>query len=524
MNNGSAVSVEAVMLENLSKHGGAGFVALVRMAERGDKHAAEEIHDMAWEQLHSGPWHAVDAVWRDAYSLSSLFMAACSEREGRLEKALKYLDMGLIMGGILFRGRLETAIASIQGSLSAAPPVALIPKGAGGGFGVGGGDDESPIQSTAAAWEGDPEGELGFASRNGVHGVGDGDSPIVSTAAAGWEGDAEEEELGFAKRSGVLLASESVTAGIVAVAESKKRKDHPDQRQHAEVDVSKDSVLAAQEVDAAARLKWSSHTEVLKKLPPGSLCQAGIEERCLPSVESFARDFFLPGFPVVIKNGITHWPAITKWKDLDYLLKVAGNRTVPVEIGEHYLAPGWKQELMTIGELLERSHAPAVTSATRPYLAQHALFDQIPELMQDIRVPDYCELGGGEMKSVNAWFGPAGTVTPLHKDPHHNLFAQVLGQKYVRLYSPQLSEQLYPFSEFMLCNSSQVDLDNPDYQKHPEIRKLSCMDYILEEGDMLYIPPTWWHYVRSLTRSFSVSFWWAVSSSDEDSDECGSFV
>lgn len=56
---------------------------------------------------------------------------------------------------------------------------------------------------------------------------------------------------------------------------------------------------------------------------------------------------------------------------------------------------------------------------------------QIPELRKDIIVPDYCALGGGDMKSVNAWFGPANTVTPLHHDPHHNLFAQVsLGSLY----------------------------------------------------------------------------------------------
>jgi hypothetical protein len=50
---------------------------------------------------------------------------------------------------------------------------------------------------------------------------------------------------------------------------------------------------------------------------------------------------------------------------------------------------------------------------------------QIKELREDIVVPDYCYAGGGELQSLNAWFGPDGTVTPLHHDPHHNLFAQV---------------------------------------------------------------------------------------------------
>ncbi|XP_066330847.1 lysine-specific demethylase JMJ30-like isoform X2 [Miscanthus floridulus] len=218
--------------------------------------------------------------------------------------------------------------------------------------------------------------------------------------------------------------------------------------------------------------------DVLKLLPVNSLSCKQIERRSCISLEAFIRDYFLCESPVILSGCIEHWPARTKWKDIKYLQSIAGDRTIPVKVGKNYACAELKQELITFSQFLERMWSS--DSANLACVAQHQLFDQIKELHKDITVPEYCLAGGGKLQSLNAWFGPHGTITPLHHDPHHNLFAQ-------------------------------VDLDNIDEKEHPKTAALEFMDCILEEGDLLYIPPKWWHYVRSLSISFSVSFWWRTS-------------
>lgn len=66
------------------------------------------------------------------------------------------------------------------------------------------------------------------------------------------------------------------------------------------------------------------------------------------------RDYFLSASPVILSDSMVHWPARVKWNDIDYLKKVAGSRTVPVEVGKNYLSTEWKQELITFSEFLER--------------------------------------------------------------------------------------------------------------------------------------------------------------------------
>eukprot|EP00002_Diphylleia_rotans_P037502 TRINITY_DN8383_c0_g1_i18.p1 TRINITY_DN8383_c0_g1~~TRINITY_DN8383_c0_g1_i18.p1 ORF type:complete len:491 (+),score=86.59 TRINITY_DN8383_c0_g1_i18:43-1515(+) len=234
----------------------------------------------------------------------------------------------------------------------------------------------------------------------------------------------------------------------------------------------------------------------------------------------FYAEYLIPQKPVLIRGGAYAWPAVSDpkrcWKNLVNIRNAAGHRTVPVEFGSHYLEKDFTLQMMTIQEFIDSVILCKVehtqSGKRKGYLAQHQLFDQIPSLRKDIITPDYCCMTerkeGPSDPIVNAWFGPRGTVSPLHFDPSHNMFVQVVGKKYFRLYSPEMASMLYPHEEDMLMNSSQVDVENVDSQRFPLFQNASYFECIVEEGDILYIPPKWWHFVRSIQASFSVSFWW----------------
>lgn len=240
-----------------------------------------------------------------------------------------------------------------------------------------------------------------------------------------------------------------------------------------------------------------------------SVCRSEVpyETSNLPTLELFKAVHF-DQYPLVVRGGISHWPAISKW-DLPYLESKFGEHIVPVEVGDSYLDPSLRRQEIPLGSylrylsLLHRDETPAELV----YMAQA----ELPELLNcslDIEVPVYCgKTGRGDRYATMAWIGPKGTVSPLHRDPYHNCFGQVHGAKRFLLYPPQNESLLYPRLDVQK-NSSRVDPEMPDLAKYPLFCEAKAIEIVVEQGDLLYIPRRWWHHVRSLSRSISVSFWW----------------
>jgi len=81
-------------------------------------------------------------------------------------------------------------------------------------------------------------------------------------------------------------------------------------------------------------------------------------------------------------------------------------------------------------------------------------------------------------------------------------------KKRFRLFDPGQFKNLYTFPLFHACDrQTQVNLDNIDYEKFPNIANANGWECVLNPGDVLYLPSYWYHHVTSFTRSTGLNFW-----------------
>eukprot|EP00069_Balaena_mysticetus_P013177 bmy_21980T0 len=184
--------------------------------------------------------------------------------------------------------------------------------------------------------------------------------------------------------------------------------------------------------------------------------------------------------PVVLTDTNLVYPAL-KW-DLEYLQENIGNGDFSVySASTHKFLYYDEKKMANFQNFKPRSNR------------EEMKFHEFVEKLQDIQ-----ERGGN--------------VTPAHYDEQQNFFAQIKGYKRCILFPPDQFECLYPYPVHHPCDrQSQVDFDNPDYERFPNFQNVVGYETVVGPGDVLYIPMYWWHHIESLLNggiTITVNFWY----------------
>jgi hypothetical protein len=231
------------------------------------------------------------------------------------------------------------------------------------------------------------------------------------------------------------------------------------------------------------------------------------------SKEDFVKNYLEPRKPLVIRKATESWPALQKWT-FEYLKEVVGDKTVPLY--DSSKADPSKPINAAATEMKFADYIDLIQS--QPTDLRIFLFDpikQAPALLDDYRSPS--DLMGGFLdKYPTMFFGGAGSVTFLHFDIDlaHIFHTHFNGRKHVILFDYKWRERLYciPFATYAL---EDYDIENPDFNKFPALNGIEGQEAFLEHGDTLFMPTGYWHWMKYLDGSFSISLraWdksWAI--------------
>ena len=229
--------------------------------------------------------------------------------------------------------------------------------------------------------------------------------------------------------------------------------------------------------------------------------------------EEFFEKYLKPRKPVVIKNMARKWPAYQKWT-MEYMKQAVGDVEVPLydsskaDPAAPINASAAKMKFADYIDLIEKE----------PTDLRIFLFDpikQAPKLLDDYIFPK--DLMGGFLdKYPNMFFGGKGSVTFLHYDIDmaHIFHTHFNGRKHILLFDYKWKDRLYqiPYATYAL---EDYDIENPDFTKFPALDGVEGIECYLEHGDTLFMPTGWWHWMKYLDGSFSISLraWdksWAV--------------
>jgi len=249
----------------------------------------------------------------------------------------------------------------------------------------------------------------------------------------------------------------------------------------------------------AAEPREPSRLEVVSELPP----------------DEFRRKHLKPSEPVVMKGFAKKFPAVGLWSP-EFFRDAYGDMIVETVDGERReiadLEAGIGQvhtARMTVAEQVNR-----MLDGGRDYVSFWTeLFTRHPELGHDIdveRLREYIRPGWFRNPIFKFFMGAGGTSTAWHCAELQNFFVQIYGTKEWQFCPPSWTACLDPrvVSLSQQYCHSMIDFRAPDHESHPLYAYAPLRRVVLEPGDVLYVPPFWWHCVYNPEVSIGLAVWW----------------
>jgi len=268
-------------------------------------------------------------------------------------------------------------------------------------------------------------------------------------------------------------------------------------------------------IQAGIQAKKSCITKIKKRdwildnfcrLEHESLNFGTIERKQKLTRHDFLRDYYTTNRPVIIQGTMDNWAAMSKWNP-SWLKQQFGDRIVEVQTNRnadrlYEINMEQHGERMLFGDYIDMITGDKPTNDVYMTASNGSTNSQaLSELWHDIDLlPEYLDTKSDRKGFL--WFGPSGTVTPLHHDLTNNFMAQVYGRKLIKLIPTYCTPYVY---NHLHCYS-EIDMDNIDYDRYPLIKNAPIMTLILEPGEVLFLPVGYWHFVRGLDVSITMSF------------------
>jgi hypothetical protein len=224
------------------------------------------------------------------------------------------------------------------------------------------------------------------------------------------------------------------------------------------------------------------------------------------TAEELFEKYYCPNKPVILFDEFARSKALMLWTP-EYFADAFGSEIVEIMM-DRQSDPSYEMNSLSHKRAIALSdyiHMLQAGGPTNDYylVANNHLFDRpaFSRLYDDLEWPPYLEPSLRKDR-VFFWLGPAGTITPLHHDECNILLLQIRGRKLIHMISPDYTPKLYNNVGVF----SDVDLDNPDWELHPLFKDVAIQKATLHPGEALFIPVGWWHHVRALDPTISVSF------------------